>query len=191
MEMSKFEKLFVNSNLFNFIYKKTIYDSFLNFIGSDVKGSLLEIGCGIGKTTHFLAGKYNKIKITAIDYDNGQIETAKKNKKFNNIEFRQGDATLLKFKNNSFDYVIETNVFHHIKNYEGAIKEARRVLKKSGYFYLMDISQYFLGLPLVRLLFPPESYITKSILLEKLKENNFKIEKSEGGLIFFILAKKV
>ena len=191
MEMSKSEKLFVNSNIFNFIYKKTVYNSFFNFIGSDIKGNMLEIGCGIGKTTHFLAEKYNKLKITAIDYDKEQIATAKKNKKSNNIEFKQGDATSLNFKKESFDCVIETNVFHHIKNYEDAIKEIRRVLKKNGYFYLMDISQYFFGLPLIRILFPPEAYITKNILVAKLEENNFKIEKSKGGLIFFISAKKL
>lgn len=190
MEMSKFEKFFVNSSIFNFIYKKTVYNSFFNFIGGNVKGKLLEIGCGIGKTTHFLADKYNKLKITAIDYDKKQIDTAKKNKKSKNIEFKQGDAKSLNFKNNSFDYVIETNVLHHIKNYEDAIKEAKRVLKKNGYFYLMDISQYFFGLPLIRFLFPPESYITKNSLIEKLKENNFGIEKSKGRLLFFISAKK-
>ena len=191
MEMTKSEKFFVNSNIFNFIYKKTVYNSFFNFIGKDIKGNLLEIGCGIGKTTHFLAEKYNKLKITAIDYDKGQIGIAKKNKKSNNIEFKQRDATSLNFKNNSFDYIIETNVFHHIKNYEDAIKEARRVLKKNGYFYLMDISQYFFGLPLIKFLFPPESYITKNILIEKLKENKFEIEKSKGRLLFFIAARKV
>ena len=191
MEMTKSEKFFVNSGIFNFIYKITIYNSFLNFIDKNIKGKLLEIGCGIGKTTHFLAEKYNKLKITAIDYDKKQIDIANQNNKLNNVEFKHRDATSLKFKNNSFNCIIETNVLHHIRNYEDAINEARRVLKKNGYFYLMDISQYFFGLPLIRFLFPPESYITKSIILEKLKENNFKIEKSRGNFVFFIAAKKV
>lgn len=189
MEMSKFEKIFVNSSIFNLIYKKTVYNSFLNFIDKKINGKLLEVGCGIGKTTHFLSERYNKIKIIAIDYDKEQINIA--NKKSRNIEFKQGDATSLNFKKESFDYVIETNVFHHIKNYEGAIKEIRRVLKKNGYFYLMDISQYFFGLPLISILFPPESYITKNILIDKLEKHNFKVEKSKGRLLFFIAAKKV
>jgi len=189
--MAKSEKFFVNSNIFNFIYKKTVYNSFLNFIDEYLKGKLLEVGCGIGKTTHFLAEKYKKLKITAIDYDKGQIELADKDKKFKNIEFKQGDATSLNFKKEYFDFVIETGVLHHIKNYEDAIKEIRRVLKKNGYFYLMDISQYFFGLLLIRTLFPPESYVTKNILIEKLEKNGFKIEKSSGNLFFFIAAKKV
>ena len=191
MEMTKSEKFFVNNGIFNLIYKKTVYSSFLNFIDRDIKGKLLEIGCGIGKTTHFLAEKCNKLKITAIDYDNKQIQIANINKKFKNIKFEQGDATALNFKKESFEYVIETNVLHHIKNYEDAIKEIRRVLKKKGYFYLMDISQYFFGLSMIRLLFPPESYITKNILIDKLENNGFKVEKSKGKWIFFISARKV
>ena len=191
MEMSQFEKFFVNSAAFNSIYKIIVYNSFLNFIDKNIQGKLLEIGCGIGKTTHFLAEKYNKLKITAIDYDKEQIKLANRNKKSKNISFKQGDATSLNFENNSFNYVIETNVLHHIKNYEAAIKETRKVLKKNGYFYLMDISQYFFGLPLINTLFPPESYITKNILIDKLEKNNFKVEKSKGRLLFFIAAKKV
>ena len=191
MKMHKFEKRFVNSNFCNYFHKKLIFPSFFKFINEELKGKALEIGCGIGKTTHFLSDKYNKLKITAIDYDKKQIDIAKKNKKSNKIEFKHGDATSLTSKNNSFDYVIETNVLHHIKNYEDAIKEARRVLRKNGHFYLMDISQYFFGLPLIRFLFPPVSYITKNILIEKLKENNFGVEKSKGNLLFFIAARKI
>ena len=191
MEMAKSEKFFVNSSIFNFIYKKTVYNSFLSFIGKNINGKLLEIGCGVGKTTHFLAEKHKKLKITAIDYDRYQIATAKKNKKLNNIEFRQGDATSLNFKKESFECIIETNVLHHIRNYEDAIKEIRRVLRKNGRFYLMDISQYFFGLPLIGFLFPPESYITKDSLIEKLKKNKFEIRKSKGRLLFFIAARKV
>ena len=191
MEMSKSEKWFVNSKLFNFVYKHTLYNSFLNFIDKNIEGKLLEIGCGIGKTTQFLAERHKNLTITAIDYDKGQIDIANKNKKYIKIKFIQTDATQLEFKPSSFDYVIETNVFHHIKNYAKAIKEVKRVLKKNGYFYLMDISQYFFGLPLIRFLFPPESYITKNILIQKLQENSFKVEKSKGNFIFFIAAKKV
>ena len=189
--MNCLEKPIVNSRAWNWIYKKLIYHKFIKFIGEGLKGNLLEIGCGVGKTTSWLNEKYPKIKIIAVDYDENQIDIAKKNKKSENVKFLQGDATSLKFEDNSFDYAIETNVFHHIKNYQDAIKETRRVLKKNGYFYLMDISQYFFGLPLIKRIFPPESYITKNILIDKLEENNFIIEDSKGTFIFFIAAKKV
>ena len=189
--MNKLEKLFVNSYLFNLVYKYTVYNSFLNFINRSIKGKLLEIGCGIGKTTHFLAGRYNTLIITAIDYDRGQIDIANKNRESTKIKFMQADATNLKFKPAHFDYAIETNVSHHIKNYPKAIKEVKRVLKKNGYFYLMDISQYFFTLPIIKYLFPPEAYLTKKELIKQLENTGFEIEKSNGNLIFFISARNL
>lgn len=190
MEMSKSEKFFINSGIFNFIYKKTIYSSFLNFINQELKGKVLEIGCGIGKTTSWLAEKYGEIKIIAIDYDKEQIKIARKNK-IANVIFKQGDGTKIKFKNSAFDYVIETGVFHHIKDYKKAVKEASRVLKKNGYFYLIDVSQYFFMLWPIKLFFPPEALLTKKDFIKELEDNGFKVEKSKGRLLFFIAAKKV
>ena len=188
--MHRFEKWVVNSSLFNFLYRKTAYASFFNFIDNELEGKALEIGCGIGKTTSWLAKRYNKLRITAIDYDKEQIKIARKNKIINAV-FEQGDGTKLKFKNFTFDYVIETGVFHHIKDYKKAVKEPSRVLKKNGYFYLMDISQYFFMLWPIKLFFPPESLLTKKVFIEQLENNGFKVEKSKGRFVFFIAAKKV
>jgi len=190
MEMHKFEKFFINSGLFNFLYRKTVYASFFDFINNELEGKALEIGCGIGKTTSWLAKRYNKLKITAIDYDKEQIMIAKK-KDIVNAVFEQGDGTRLKFKKSSFDYAIETGVFHHIKDYKNAIKETSRVLKKNSYFYIMDVSQYFFMLWPLRILFPPESLLTKKEFIEQLEMNGFKIEKSKGNVLLFIAAKKV
>ena len=106
-----------------------------------------------------------------------------------NVKFLQGDGTNLKFKNSSFDYVIETNSFHHL-DFKTAIKEVYRVLKKNGSFYLMDISKYFFIWPL-GLFFPAESYFTKNEFIKQLESDGFKIENTKGNLSFFIVARKV
>lgn len=190
MEMHKFEKFFVNSDLCSFFHENMIFPKFFKFINRDLSGKALEIGCGIGKTTYLLAKKYSKLKIIAIDYDKEQIQKAKKNKNLRSIKFLQGDATSLKFKDSSFDYVIESTVFHHIEDYSRAINEVHRVLKKDGVFYLIDISKYFFLWP-IRLLFPPESYFSKKEFINKLENNGFKAEKSRGNLLFFVAAKKL
>lgn len=190
MEMHKFEKWFVNSDFCNFLQKKYFFRKFFDFIGKELEGGILEIGCGIGETTNLLSNKYKKSYITAIDYDIEQINIAKRNNKLKNVKFMQGDATNAKFKNSSFDYVIETDVFHHIKDYPKAIKEVCRVLKKNGCFYLIDISQYVFIWP-IRIFFPPESFFTKKEFIRQLQNNGFEIEKSSGNLFFFIAAKKV
>lgn len=188
--MSRFEKFFVNSKLCNRLQKIFLYPKFLGFIGKELNGNVLEIGCGIGETTNLLSNKYKKSYIMAIDYDIEQINIAKKNNKLKNVKFMQGDATNMTFKNSSFDYAIETNVFHHIKDYPKAIEEVGRVLKNNGHFYLIDISQYIFSWP-IRLFFPPESFFTKKEFIRQLQNKGFKIEKSSGNLFFFISAKKV
>ena len=65
VEMNCLEKPIVNSRAWNWIYKKLIYRKFIKFIGEGLKGNLLEIGCGVGKTTSWLNEKYPKIKIIA------------------------------------------------------------------------------------------------------------------------------
>ena len=150
----------------------------------------LEIGCGIGYTTKSLSKKFPNAKITAIDYDNEQIKTANmRHGKIKNINFMQGDASKLKFKNKSFDAVFEFNVLHHIKNYEKAIKEVNRLLNENKGFYIMDISEYFF-IPILRNLFPAEAYFTKEGMIKKLAKNNFKIKSHSGKGIFYIVATK-
>lgn len=188
MEMHRIEKFFVNSRIFNYFHNKFLALKFLKSIEDNPK-NILEIGCGIGYTTKSLSKKFPNAKITAIDYDNGQIKTANmQHGNIKNVKFMQGDATNLKSKSNSFDAVFEFNTLHHIKNYEKAIKEIKRVLKKDKNFYIMDISKYFFIL-LFRNFFPAESYFTKEEIIKKLKENKFEIKKHSGKRIFYVIAK--
>lgn len=39
------------------------------------------------------------------------------------------------FKDNTFDFAIQNGVFHHLNDEEKAIREARRILKKGGWFW--------------------------------------------------------
>ena len=186
--MHKFEKWMVNSKLTSLLHKKILFPSFFKFVNKELKGTALEIGCGVGKTTEEIARRYKKLIITAVDYDKEQIIVAQK-RGLQNVTFKQGDATKLPFKMSSFDYVIETNTFHHIKNYQRAIREVHKVLKNRGTFYVMDISRYFFIWPL-SLLFPPESYFTKEEFKADLERNGFKVEKLKGRFVFLIAAVK-
>lgn len=184
------EKFFVNSPIFNYFHNKFLVSKFLKSIQDNPK-NILEIGCGIGYTTKSIRERFPNAKITAIDYDNEQIKTANmQHGKIKNVKFMQGDATKLKFKNNSFDAVFEFNVLHHIKNYEKAIKEINRLLNEKKGFYIMDISKYFF-IPILRNLFPAEAYFTKEEIIKKLKENKFEIKRHSGKRLFLIIAKKI
>jgi len=102
------------------------------------RGSLLDIGCGAGRTTIPLAKM--GFKVTGIDITPAMIKKAKiiaKEHKVN-ISYSVGDATALKFKNNSFDNVLFSfNGWNYIaleKQRLNALNEVYRVLKPKGHF---------------------------------------------------------
>jgi len=183
-EMSFLEKIFVNSIFLDLLHNYIVMPSFSRFIGN-VEGKVLEIGCGKGTTTLEIATNNPRAKITAIDYDEDQIKLAIKKSPFNkieNISFEQGDATKLRFKSSSFAYVFELNAFHHIKNYEKAMDEVYRVLKKDGKFFVMDMRVPFW--------IYGEAYFTRKKFEEKLEDKGFTVEKSKGIWWFYIKARK-
>ena len=183
-EMNFFEKIFVNSFIFDLFLKLILLPSFFRFTGN-VSGKILEIGCGKGTTTFGIVKRYSKADLTAIDYDEEQVKKAVKIfplRYISRTSFEQGDATNLRFKDKSFDFVFELNSFHHIKNYEKAIKEVYRVLKKDGKFLIMDI-----WFPLI---LHGESVISKKSFENKLINNDFEVEKSKGLLGYYITARK-
>lgn len=105
------------------------------------KSTILDIGCGTGRTTIPL---YNLgYKVLGIDLVPEMITNAKKIAQEKNLDvnYDVGDATKLKYPDNSFDNVIfSTNGFGQIPGREKrrkAIEEIYRILKPGGYFILV------------------------------------------------------
>jgi len=92
--------------------------------------SMLDAGCGTGVYSFSLAEKAKKID--AIDFEAKKIDYDKRVNRFKNIRFQCMDLRNLKFKKNSFDFVICSDVIEHIKQDEKAISEISRVMKKRG-----------------------------------------------------------
>lgn len=98
---------------------------------SGLKGKILEIGVGTGKNL-----KYYPLyaEITGIDISNEMLKKAKEKIGFSNknVTLLQMDAQQLKFKDNSFDYVIGSFVLCSIPDPVKALKEIKRVIKPKG-----------------------------------------------------------
>ncbi len=101
------------------------------------EGSILEVGCGNGKTLRALAKQ--DYDITAIDVSKKALELAQKAVGENGkIRFVQGDVCSLQFEDNCFDGVVCSFVLQHLflEERKKAISEMRRVLRPGGYLFL-------------------------------------------------------
>jgi ubiquinone/menaquinone biosynthesis C-methylase UbiE len=100
----------------------------------------LELGCGIGAVSAFLADTY-AMNVCGTDFDPEQIEIARRMQpESDRLHFRVEDAAHLTFEDASFDLVLSQNVFHHVPDWEAAVREVARVLRPGGYFIWLDLA---------------------------------------------------
>ncbi len=98
---------------------------------------ILDIGCGFG-WFELNALKRGVSKIIGVEFSEKDLETANKHINEKKIDFCVGNAIDLPFKNRKFDCLVSWEVLEHIpKNTEVKMfKEAARVLKEDGVFYM-------------------------------------------------------
>ena len=114
-------------------------EKLLHFVSVKEKQNFLEVGCGSGAVSQYVAKKY-PLNVTGVDIDPEQIQLAQENiGDIPNIRFLEVDATNLPFPDNEFDIVLAFGVMHHISNWLDALGEIKRVLKPEGYFIYADI----------------------------------------------------
>ncbi len=109
---------------------------------------ILEIGCGSGAFTTFIARSVgSKGRVYALDIQPGMLEQLKnkllkrENKDINNIVLKLASAYDLPFSDNSLDLVYMVSVFQEIPDTAKALKEIKRVLKTGG---ILAISEFFI-----------------------------------------------
>ncbi len=102
--------------------------------------SFLDVGCGTGRALGQVAKLVNDHgTFYGVDLSYRMIEKAKENfKGRNNFYFIKSNAESIPLRDNLLDIIICTNSFHHYLNPDKALKEIRRLLKKSGRIYILD-----------------------------------------------------
>ena len=137
--MTRIEKHFVNRKKKAEGNIKKV-QSALQQIEIEKINNVLELGCGTGFVSEFLADSYD-FNVYGTDFDTEQIQIARKlQPKSEHLHFQVEDAAKLSFKDSSIDLVLSQNVFHHIPNWEDAIREIVRVLRSGGYFIWLDLT---------------------------------------------------
>jgi ubiquinone/menaquinone biosynthesis C-methylase UbiE len=138
MKMVKIEKCFVNrpQHAERVISRA---EKLLHFVDIREGQRFLEVGCGNGAVSKYVAKKY-PLGVTGIDVDPNQIRLAQASLDDNvDVHFLTVDATRLPFRDKDFDIVLSFGVTHHIANWLDAFEEIRRVLKHGGYFIYYDL----------------------------------------------------
>lgn len=94
---------------------------------------ILEIGCGTGKNTSFLA--QIGARVQALDFSEGMIQKAREKVNAENVRFAMADLTQRwPSEDGSHDLVVCNLVLEHIEDLSLVFSEAFRVLARGGRF---------------------------------------------------------
>ena len=132
-----------------------LYDPLVSFLGFDrarqelisqanIKEGqhILDIGCGTGTLAVLLKRRYAGVEVVGLDPDPKALRRAKSKVRRARIsvQFDQGFADELPYKEESFDRVLSSFMFHHLEGQdrEKTSREVWRVLKPAGSFHLLD-----------------------------------------------------
>jgi SAM-dependent methyltransferase len=100
--------------------------------GSDK--NVLDVGCGTGYGTSFLASSARSV--VGIDVSRQALRYAMSHYRGPNIRFVRMDAEHLEFADRSFDFVISTENFEHLRDQRANLREMSRVLRDDGMLLL-------------------------------------------------------
>lgn len=131
-------------------------------INENASKKILELGCGKGFNSIYLAKKFPGLNFTGVDITDKHLQLAiKKSKKIKNLTFSYGDFHKLDFPNSSFDLIFELEAICHAKDPGQVLNEIYRLLTKKGQFVLYE------GFRNVGFEKYPANLVTAAILTEK------------------------
>lgn len=129
MEKDHMEKLYESRNpLVRFVCDQRL-KKIVQAVPKEENLKILDAGCGEGQLLLKIS-KVNSGELYGTDITPVAIESAKE--RVRGGVFSLQNLRSLNFEDDFFDVVICTEVIEHISNYQEAIKELKRVLKKDG-----------------------------------------------------------
>ncbi len=94
----------------------------------------LDVGCGTGRWSYFLAAKVGFIE--CIDPSKAVVAAANLLKLKTNKRITQASVDNIPFANNSFDFVFSLGVLHHVPDTKAAVQKCVEKLKVGGHILL-------------------------------------------------------
>jgi ubiquinone/menaquinone biosynthesis C-methylase UbiE len=131
------------------------YDPLVKLLGGDVARQtlldqatlssthrVLDIGCGTGTMLMLMKRLYPLVDVVGLDPDPKALTRARKKaaRAGASIRLDQGFADELPYPDASFDRVVSSFMFHHLRTQDRqkTLSEVRRVLKPGGSLHLLD-----------------------------------------------------
>jgi len=102
---------------------------------------VLEIGCGTGKNTAWLAGRATHV--TAIDFSGEMLNYARQKITAPHVSFQQADLTAnWSFVRTPPDLITTSLVLEHIQDLDFVFRQAGAVLRAGGFFYIGELHPF-------------------------------------------------
>lgn len=100
---------------------------------------VLELGCGWGSLSLFMAAKYPESRFTVVSNSKTQkayIDAAAKERGIKNLTVLTADMNDFSIDANRFDRVVSVEMFEHMRNYELLLKKVASFLKSTGKLFV-------------------------------------------------------
>ncbi|MCK5292235.1 MAG: methyltransferase domain-containing protein [Thermoplasmata archaeon] len=138
--MSSFDERYAGTPPWDVGHPQTEYISLQE--NGEIKGSVLDIGCGTGENALLMAEKGDPV--CGIDSSPRAIKKAQAKAKERGVEidFRVWDAFDLEKLDRQFDTVIDSGLFHAFEeeDHPALVKSIRSALKTSGTYFILCFS---------------------------------------------------
>jgi cyclopropane-fatty-acyl-phospholipid synthase len=100
---------------------------------------ILELGCGWGSLTLWMAEKFPQSRITGVSNSSTQkthIESEAARRGLRNVSIRTADMNEFEAGDNIFDRVVSVEMFEHMKNYELLLKKIASWMRPEGKLFV-------------------------------------------------------
>ncbi len=105
---------------------------------------IADLGCGGGRNAGELLKRYPNAKVTAIDYSDLSVETARKYNReavaSGRCTVQQGDVSALALPSESYDLATAFETIYFWPGLEKCFRQVARILKAGGYFLICNES---------------------------------------------------
>ncbi|RUL67073.1 class I SAM-dependent methyltransferase [Dyella dinghuensis] len=140
-------------------------------------GSLLDVGCGQGKSFRFLRDAFQPVRLLGLDADPHSIDLSRAEaaREGINAELFTADCAQIPLPDASVDIVFCHQTFHHLVEQERALAEFWRVLKPGGLLLFAESTKAYIDTWVIRWFFrhPMDVQKTAEEYLEMLRRQGF------------------